>query len=32
MAAHMGTVIEFTLPILLFLTSKGPLGTFAVSG
>ena len=32
MAAHMGTVIEFTLPILLFLTSKGPLGTFAVIG
>ena len=25
-------MIEFTLPILLFLTSKGPLGTFAVIG
>jgi len=23
-------VIEFTLPILLFVTSKGPLGTLAV--
>ena len=32
MAAHMGTAIEFTLPILLFLTSKGPLGTLAVIG
>jgi hypothetical protein len=32
MAAHMGTVTEFTLPILLFATSKGPLGTFAVIG
>jgi hypothetical protein len=31
-AAHMGTVIEFTLPILLFVTSKGPLGTLAVIG
>jgi transmembrane protein DUF3556 len=31
-AAHMGTVIEFVLPILLFVTSKGPLGTFAVVG
>src|SRR3954452_18973966 len=31
-AAHMGTVIEFVLPILLFVTSKGPLGTFAVIG
>ena len=31
-AAHLGTVIEFTLPILLFVTSKGPLGTIAVIG
>lgn len=31
-AAHLGTVIEFALPALLFLTSKGPLGTFAVIG
>lgn len=32
LAAHFGTAIEFVLPILLFLTSKGPLGTFAVVG
>jgi hypothetical protein len=31
-AAHLGTVMEFTLPILLFVTSKGPLGTLAVIG
>ncbi|MEA2374065.1 MAG: hypothetical protein QOD53_528 [Thermoleophilaceae bacterium] len=31
-AAHIGTVIEFTLPVILFLTSKGPLGTIAVVG
>jgi hypothetical protein len=31
-AAHLGTVMEFTLPILLFATSKGPLGTIAVIG
>jgi hypothetical protein len=31
-AAHLGTAIEFTLPILLFVTSKGPLGTIAVIG
>jgi hypothetical protein len=31
-AAHLGTVTEFTLPILLFVTSKGPLGTLAVVG
>ncbi len=31
-AAHAGTVIEVVLPVLLFLTSKGPLGTFAVIG
>ena len=28
----MGTVIEFALPILLFLTSRGTLGTLAVIG
>lgn len=32
LAAHFGTAIEFVLPILLFVTSKGPLGTFAVVG
>jgi hypothetical protein len=32
LAAHLGTVIEFVLPILLFVTSKGPLGTIAVIG
>ncbi|MEO8091699.1 MAG: DUF3556 domain-containing protein [bacterium] len=31
-AAHMGTATEFALPILLFVTSKGPLGTLAVIG
>src|SRR3954447_24317023 len=31
-AAHLGTAIEFTLPVLLFVTSKGPLGTIAVIG
>ncbi|MBA3300629.1 MAG: DUF3556 domain-containing protein [Thermoleophilaceae bacterium] len=31
-AAHTGTVIEFVLPILLIVTSKGPLGTVAVVG
>jgi Transmembrane protein of unknown function (DUF3556) len=32
LAAHMGTVTEFSLPLLLFFTSKGPLGTVAVIG
>ncbi len=32
LAAHMGTVTEFSLPLLLFFTSKGPLGTIAVIG
>jgi hypothetical protein len=32
MTAHMGTLVEFTLPLLLFFTSKGPLGTLAVIG
>ncbi|HWH43899.1 MAG TPA: DUF3556 domain-containing protein [Thermoleophilaceae bacterium] len=31
-AAHMGTAIEFTLPITLFLTDKGFLGTVALVG
>lgn len=31
-AAHMGTAIEFTLPITLFLTGKGFLGTVALVG
>ena len=31
-AAHSGTVIEFTLPILLFLTSGGTVGTLAMIG
>lgn len=32
LVAHFGTLIELTLPTVLFLTSKGPLGTFAVVG
>jgi hypothetical protein len=31
-AAHLGTAIEFTLPILLFITSGGVVGTIAVIG
>jgi hypothetical protein len=31
-AAHLGTVMEFTLPILLFVTSGGVIGTLAVVG
>ncbi len=31
-AAHLGTVMEFTLPILLFVTSGGVIGTLAVIG
>ena len=31
-AAHTGTAIELTLPLILFLTSKGTLGTLAVIG
>jgi hypothetical protein len=31
-AAHLGTAIEFTLPITLFLTSGGTLGALAVIG
>ena len=31
-AAHLGTVIEFTLPILLFITAGGVVGTIALVG
>jgi transmembrane protein DUF3556 len=32
LSAHMGTVIEFTLPLLLLVSSGGILGTIAVAG
>jgi hypothetical protein len=32
LSAHMGTVIEFTLPFLLLVTSGGVIGTIAVAG
>jgi hypothetical protein len=32
MAAHLGTAVEFTLPLLLLLTSGGVIGTIAVAG
>ncbi len=32
MAAHLATAVEFTLPILLFITSGGVIGTIAVVG
>jgi hypothetical protein len=32
LAAHIGTVIEFTLPLLLLVTSGGVVGTIAVAG
>ncbi|MGI8461496.1 MAG: DUF3556 domain-containing protein [Solirubrobacterales bacterium] len=32
LAAHMGTAIEFTLPVVLFLTSGGLVGTVAMIG
>jgi Transmembrane protein of unknown function (DUF3556) len=32
LAAHLGTAMEFTLPLLLLLTSGGVLGTIAVAG
>lgn len=32
MAAHLGTVMEFTLPLLLLLTQGGPIGTLALAG
>jgi Transmembrane protein of unknown function (DUF3556) len=32
LSAHLGTVIEFTLPLLLLLTSGGIIGTIAVAG
>jgi hypothetical protein len=31
-AAHLGTVIEFTLPVLLFVAPQGPVLTFAIVG
>ncbi|HEX6715209.1 MAG TPA: DUF3556 domain-containing protein [Thermoleophilaceae bacterium] len=30
--AHLGTAVEFGLPLLLILTHKGPIGTFALVG
>ena len=32
LAAHMGTVIEFTLPLLLLITQGGTIGTIAAAG
>ncbi len=32
LAAHIGTVVEFTLPLLLLVTSGGVIGTIAVAG
>jgi Transmembrane protein of unknown function (DUF3556) len=32
LSAHLGTVIEFTLPLVLILTQGGPLGTIALVG
>lgn len=32
LAAHLGTTVEFSLPVILFLTSRGPLGTVAAIG
>ena len=32
LSAHLGTVIEFTLPLLLILTQGGPIGTLALAG
>jgi hypothetical protein len=32
LAAHLGTVMEFTLPLLLLVTSGGTIGTIAVAG
>lgn len=32
MGAHLGTAVEFGLPLLLILTHKGPIGTFALVG
>jgi len=32
LAAHLGTVIEFTLPLVLLLSSGGVIGTIAVAG
>jgi hypothetical protein len=32
LAAHLGTVIEFTLPLILLVSQGGPIGTIAVAG
>ncbi|HEX6666909.1 MAG TPA: DUF3556 domain-containing protein [Solirubrobacterales bacterium] len=32
LSAHMGTVVEFTLPLILLVTSGGVIGTIAVAG
>jgi hypothetical protein len=32
LSAHLGTVVEFTLPLILLATSGGPLATLAVAG
>jgi hypothetical protein len=32
MSAHLGTVIEFTLPLILILAQGGPIGTLALAG
>jgi hypothetical protein len=32
LGAHLGTAVEFGLPLLLILTHKGPIGTFALVG
>jgi hypothetical protein len=32
LSAHLGTVVEFTLPLLLLVTSGGVIGTIAVAG
>jgi hypothetical protein len=32
LSAHMGTVVEFTLPLILLLSSGGVIGTIAVAG
>jgi len=32
LSAHMGTVIEFTLPLILLVTAGGTIGTIAVAG
>src|SRR3954452_10959532 len=32
LGAHIGTAVEFSLPLLLILSHKGPIGTFALVG